>query len=67
MRLTIALQMPQLRRRMKDASWQRWRNRAILDNGLEAKLRAEGVSVVDANEYVREQDRSLYPPDWTEL
>lgn len=34
---------------------------------MEEKLRAQNIQVVDANDYVREMDKDLYPPDWRNL
>lgn len=67
MRLTAVVRMPMLHKRMKDLSWKRWRKPGIMDLGMEKKLRDEGVDVIDANQFVREMDRNLYPTDWRTL
>lgn len=59
MRFTEVLQMPQNIHRLRNASWQRWRKRKILDDGLAAKLETSGIQVIDANEFVQ-ADSPLY-------
>jgi hypothetical protein len=48
-------------------SWKRWRMPGITDLEMDKKLRAEGIEVLDANEFVREMDKHLYPTDWKTL
>jgi len=40
-------------KRLKDASWKRWRKVQIKDDGLANELRAGGIEVIDANEFVK--------------
>jgi len=52
MRITNPLFFPQNIRRLKDASWQRWRKKIVWDFSPQQKLEELGIQVEDANDFV---------------